>query len=112
MRSVLIDNARRRSRRKRGGDAAALPLDDDQLVSEARSDELLNLDDALTRLATAEPQLARIVECRFFGGLTIEETAEALGSSPATIKRGWTTARAWLYHELSPGPVEGSADAS
>jgi RNA polymerase sigma factor (TIGR02999 family) len=102
MRSVLIDHARRRTRQKRGGAGEPVPLDDDLIAEAARSDELISLDDALTRLATADAQLARIVECRFFGGLTIEETAAALGLSAATIKRGWTTARAWLYQQLHP----------
>ena len=103
MRSVLIDNARHFARRKRGGSQVQVPLTDDALVSEARSDELVALDEALTRLAGADDRLARIVECRFFGGLTVDESAEALGLSPATVKRGWTTARAWLFHELRTG---------
>lgn len=113
MRSILIDHARRLSRLKRGGGADAIPIDEELLVAASRSDELLSLDDALTRLAGHDPDLARIVECRFFGGLTIEETAAALGVSPATVKRGWTSARARLYQDLqttmapplhAPGP--------
>jgi RNA polymerase sigma factor (sigma-70 family) len=72
-------------------------------VSAERSEELLALDDALGRLDEQEPRLARIVECRCFGGLTVDETAEALAVSPATVKRGWSVARAWLYRELQVG---------
>lgn len=97
MRSVLIDNARHFSREKRGGARRQVPLNEESLVSEERSDELLALDEALNRLAAANGQLGQIVECRFYGGLTIEESADALGLSPATVKRNWTTARAWLY---------------
>jgi RNA polymerase sigma factor (TIGR02999 family) len=100
MRSVLIDNARRFLRQKRGGSLERVALSDELLVSEERSEELVALDEALTRLQRADDLLSRIVDCRFFGGLTIEESADALGKSPATVKRGWTTARAWLYHEL------------
>jgi RNA polymerase sigma factor (TIGR02999 family) len=100
MRSVLVDNARRRSRRKRSGDRRPVPLEDAVLVSEARGEELIALDEALDRLRRADERRARIVECRFFGGLTVDETAEALGLSAATVKRGWDEARAWLYAEL------------
>ena len=100
MRSVLVDNARHFSRLKRGGGQPSLEVTEDLLVSEERSDELVALDGALARLEAADPRLAQIVECRFFGGLTIEEVAETLRLSPATVKRGWTTARAWLFQEL------------
>lgn len=106
MRSVLIDNSRHFQRQKREGARDRVPLEDEMLVSEARGEEILALDDALVRLAAADDQLARIVECRFFGGLTIDETAEALRISPATVKRGWTTARAWLFRELSPAAAQ------
>jgi RNA polymerase sigma factor (TIGR02999 family) len=112
MRSVLIDHLRHVTRQKRGGPAGTVPLDDDLIAAEVRSEELVALDEALTRLADADPGLAQIVECRFFGGLTIDETAAALGLSPASIKRGWTTARAWLYQQLhasaSPPPPHAS----
>jgi RNA polymerase sigma factor (TIGR02999 family) len=72
------------------------------VLVEARSEELLDLDSALARLAAIDERQARIVECRFFGGMSIEETAEALQLSPATVKREWTLARAWLNRELSP----------
>ena len=100
MRSVLVDNARYIHRLKREGRWTRVDLPEDALLSEQRSDELIALDDALTRLKAADDRLGSIVECRFFGGLSIEETAQALDVSPATVKRGWTTARAWLFHEL------------
>jgi RNA polymerase sigma factor (TIGR02999 family) len=104
MRSVLIDNARWHYRQKRGGGTTDVPLDEDRLVSEERGEELLALDDALRQLGNQEPELARIVECRIFGGLTVEETADALALSPATVKRRFSLARAWLYRELQ-GPA-------
>jgi RNA polymerase sigma factor (TIGR02999 family) len=103
MRSILVDNARHFARAKREGGRERVPLDEGLLVSEQRGAELVALDAALDRLATSDPRLARIVECRFFAGLTIEECAEALGVSPATVKRGWTLARAWLARELGSG---------
>jgi RNA polymerase sigma factor (TIGR02999 family) len=100
MRSILIDNARSLGRAKRGGGQPPLPLDEIQLVSLERTDELLELNGALDRLEARDPRLARIVECRCFGGLSVDETADALEVSPATVKRGWSFARAWLYREL------------
>lgn len=111
MRSILVDNARHFSRQKRGGPQRQVPLEDHLLVSEEYSAELLALDDALSRLSAADERLGRIVECRFFGGLTVEESAEALGISPATVKRGWTTARAWLYQQLTEGAGPAPAGA-
>jgi RNA polymerase sigma factor (sigma-70 family) len=78
-------------------------LTETTIASEQKSGELLELDEALERLAAREQRLARIVECRFFGGLTVEETAEALGVAPVTVKRGWDTARAWLFQHLRGG---------
>ena len=100
MRRVLVDYARRQKRDKRGGGVEVTSLDD-HAVTVAPSVDVLALDEALERLAAADPQQGRVVELRFFGGLSIEETAEALGISPATVKRDWTTAKAWLHHELS-----------
>lgn len=100
MRTILIDNARWLGRAKRGGGRAPAALEETMLVSAERSEELLALDDALRRLEEQEPRLARIVECRCFGGLTVEETAEALEVSTATVKRGWSLARSWLYRAL------------
>jgi RNA polymerase sigma factor (TIGR02999 family) len=108
MRHILCNYARDRRRLKRGGDADHVSLDDAadvapdlrSVVSDEDADALSALDDALRRLALADPRQARIVECRFFAGLSIEETAQALGISPATVKRDWTFARAWLYREI------------
>jgi RNA polymerase sigma factor (TIGR02999 family) len=102
MRRVLVDYARRQRRGKRGGGVAVTSVDG-HAVTSAPSVDIVALDDALRRLAAVDPQQSRIVELRFFGGLSIEETAEALGISPATVKRDWTTAKAWLHHELSTG---------
>ena len=98
MRRILIDNARKRSAVKREGEK--VPLDDVAIISTDRAQHLLALDEALIRLETIDPQQSKIVELRYFGGLTIEETAEAMGISPATVKREWAMARAWLYQEL------------
>ena len=100
MRRILIDHAVARRAQKRGGGAVAEPLDDAVAMAATRGDELLALDEALARLSDVEPRYARVVECRFFGGMSVEETAEALGTSPATVKRDWTVARAWLNREL------------
>ncbi|MEZ5291428.1 MAG: ECF-type sigma factor [Vicinamibacterales bacterium] len=102
MRQVLVDRARRRRAAKRGGDAVRLTLDDAMLPSDSRGAEvdLLALDRALDRLAALDPAQARIVELRYFGGLTVEETAEAVGLSPATVKRHWALARAFLKRTL------------
>jgi RNA polymerase sigma-70 factor (ECF subfamily) len=101
MRRILIDHAVARSRQKRGGGHAPVHLDGDAwAVAEVRSDELLALDEALVRLSVMNERQARVVDSRFFGGLSVEETAETLGVSPATVKREWATARAWLNREL------------
>jgi RNA polymerase sigma factor (TIGR02999 family) len=100
MRRILIDHARQQHAAKRGGAEQKLSLDEAVWVSAERATDLVALDDALTRLAVLDPQQSRIVELRFFGGLTIEETAEVLGVSPATVKRDWSMAKAWLYREL------------
>ena len=102
MRNVLIDSAKRACRQKRGGGEGLADFEGAG-VTEQRGAELLSVDLALNRLALADPRLGRIVECRFFGGLTIEETADALSISPATVKRGWDMARSWIYKELKPG---------
>jgi RNA polymerase sigma factor (TIGR02999 family) len=100
MRRVLVNHAVRRTRSKRGGKRYQVPLDEAMIVSEAQSDEVLALHEALSELEGINERLARIVECRYFAGLSIEETAEALGISPATVKRDWTMARAWLHRAL------------
>jgi RNA polymerase sigma factor (TIGR02999 family) len=101
MRRVLVNHAVRRQASKRGGKRRRVPLDDAMIVSEAHSDEVLALHDALSELEAIDVRLARIVECRYFAGLSIEATAEALEISPATVKRDWTMARAWLHRKLS-----------
>jgi RNA polymerase sigma factor (TIGR02999 family) len=102
MRRILIDYAVARRRKKRGGGVPIEPLDnpDALAIAQARGDELMALDEALTRLAALNDRQARIVECRFYGGMGIDETAEALSVSAATVKREWATARAWLNREL------------
>jgi len=105
MRSILIDNARSLGRQKRGGGRPPVELQESMLVSAERSEELLALDEALGRLDEREPRLARIVECRCFGGLTVDETAEALAISSATVKRGWSLARTWLFRELQAATI-------
>jgi RNA polymerase sigma-70 factor, ECF subfamily len=101
MRRILVDYAVRRKAQKRGGERRKVSLDEVSLPIEQRADELLALDDALQRLAALDERHSRVVECRYFAGMSIEETAEALGVSPATVKRDWTLARAWLHRELS-----------
>jgi RNA polymerase sigma factor (TIGR02999 family) len=101
MRQVLIDAARRRNRLKRGGGERALSLDESRIAIDDYATGLVDLDDALNRLAGEHPRPARVVECRFFGGLSIDETAEALEVSPMTVKRDWMLARTWLYRDLS-----------
>ena len=100
VRRILVDHARRRASLKRGAGDAPLVLDMEVAV-DAPSVDALALDAALTRLAALDPQQARIVEMRFFGGLTVEETADVLNISPRTVKRDWSMARAWLRRELS-----------
>jgi RNA polymerase sigma factor (TIGR02999 family) len=102
MRRILVNYANARHRQKRGGSAENLELNDSILIATKSKDfDLLELDEALTRLAKMDRQQAQIVELRYFGGLTIEQTAAVLGISPATIKRDWKLTKAWLYRELS-----------
>jgi RNA polymerase sigma factor (TIGR02999 family) len=101
MRRILIDHARRhRSARRGGGDRQVVPLDQVEIPVEQRADALLALDDALTRLSAFDERRCRVVECRFFGGLSEAETAAALGVALRTVKRDWAKAKAWLYQEL------------
>ena len=100
MRHQLIDHARTRLRRKRGGDRARLPLDDDLIAVPQQNDDLLALDAALDALSQVDPRRARLVELRFFGGLSNQEIAAALEISPATVKRDWAVAKARLRHFL------------
>src|SRR3954466_1992436 len=101
IRRILVDHARTHNAEKRGGGACKLALDEAIGVSQKRDLNLVALDDAINGLAEMDPQQGRIVELRFFGGLSIEETAEVLGISPATVKRDWAVAKAWLYRDLS-----------
>ncbi len=101
MREILIEHARARSARKRGGGAVRLTLDDLVAPVPSPSIDVLALDEALQRLARLDERHARVVELRYFGGLSVEETAAALELSPATVKRDWTLARAWLFRELA-----------
>ena len=101
MRTILVDHARSHASAKRGGGAYKLELDEALVVSKQKASEVIALDEALKQLALIDSQQSRIVELRFFGGLTVEETAEVLHLSPATIKREWSTAKAWLYRELA-----------
>lgn len=100
MRRILVDYARTRNAEKRGGGQRDLLLDEVGELSVTRAEELIVLDEALDRLASFDKRQSRIVECRFFAGLTIEETAEALGISPTTVKQDWSLARAWLFREM------------
>jgi RNA polymerase sigma-70 factor (ECF subfamily) len=100
MRRILVDHARARLSGKRGGGMPRVPLTDTVMMSRERPDELLALDQGLTRLALVDPQQGRIVELRAFAGLSVEETSQALGISPATVKRDWAVARAWLSREI------------
>lgn len=103
MRRLLVERARARHANKRGGDQIRVTLDDQSASTEARPIDFIALDRALDALARLDAQQARIVELRFFGGLTVEETADAVGVSPATVKRDWTVARAWLMRALETG---------
>jgi RNA polymerase sigma factor (TIGR02999 family) len=105
MRHILINYARDRRTEKRGGAVQRVPLDDRQLaastgVSPAQADDLMVLNDALRSLEQIDPRQSRVVECRFFGGMTVEEAAEALGISPRTVKRDWAVAQAWLHRRM------------
>jgi len=104
MRRILIENARRGKSLKRGGDLNQQELlEENAIIHLDDMDELLDLDAALTKLAVDEPELAKLVELRYFAGLTVEETAQALGVSARTVKRNWAFARAWLGREMNQG---------
>lgn len=105
MRRILVDYARSRNYEKRGGGVRALSLDEAFIVSDARNEEVVNVHEALEKLTEFDARKGQIVELRFFGGLSIEETAEVLGVSPGTVMRDWTLAKAWLRRELSPDSV-------
>jgi RNA polymerase sigma-70 factor, ECF subfamily len=112
MRRILIDHARSHLRDKRGGGAVVVPLDEAIVFAPEQASELIRLDQSLERLAKLDPRQSRIVELRFFGGLTVEETAQVVGISPKTVKREWAMAKAWLHgdlkasHGISAGQLE------
>ena len=99
MRRVLVDYARQRGRDKRGAGVSVIAFDENAIAPQ-RAIDIVAIDEALERLASVDPQQSRVVELRFFAGLSVKETAEALGISPATVKRDWATAKLWLYNEL------------
>ena len=107
MRRILVDAARARHYQKREGAAFKVPLEEGLVVTSEPGSEFVALDDALTSLAVLDPRKSQIVELRFFGGLTVEETAEALQLSPRTVMREWSLAQAWLYRELCKTSEEG-----
>lgn len=104
MRYVLLDKVKAQRRQKRGGDRHRVPLEEDLLISNEEAAHFLALNEALARLEKVNTRYSQIVECRFFGEMTIDETAAALGVSPATVKRGWKMARAWLFREMGGQP--------
>ena len=106
MRRILVDHARRHRYAKRGAGAVHVSIDQAELISNEPTAEVAALDEALTLLESIDPQQARVVELRFFGGLTIKETAEAMAISVDMVKREWSTAKAWLYREMSGGSDE------
>jgi RNA polymerase sigma factor (TIGR02999 family) len=104
MRQILVDFARRRSAVKRGGDLAKQPLDESRMGQASSLEELVAVDEALRKLENLDPRMGKLVELRFFGGLSVEECAEVLETSPRTVKRDWQKARAFLYQEIiAPG---------
>jgi RNA polymerase sigma factor (TIGR02999 family) len=102
MRHILVDYARTKHAAKRGGEKLLVSLDEAATVAAERAAEVVALDDALTSLAAVDTRKCQVVEMRYFGGLTVEETAAVLQVSPETVARDWRMARAWLLHELSP----------
>jgi RNA polymerase sigma factor (TIGR02999 family) len=103
MRQLVVDQARRRTAQKRGGPALDLPLEEGQVALDEKAGEIVAMDEALDNLAAVDERLSRVVELRFFGGLSVEETAEILDSSPRAVKRDWRKARAFLHAELVKG---------
>lgn len=108
MRQILVDHARSRDSAKRGAGRTPLHLDEALVVGASPNSSLLELDDALNRLAALDPRKSQVVELRFFGGLSVEETAEALKISPETVMRDWKLAKAWLHRELSGDEQDGT----
>ncbi|HEV2667787.1 MAG TPA: ECF-type sigma factor, partial [Blastocatellia bacterium] len=111
MRHILVDFARARLRAERGGYKQQVSFDDAEVAPKERGADFIALDDALKSLEEIDPRRSRMVELRFFGGLSAEETAEALNVSPRTVMREWSLARDWLYRELSKGKKSGRDDS-
>ena len=109
MRRILVDHARKHISGKRGGGIDILPLNEAIVFTPGRSSQIVRLDDALTRLASTDERASKVIELRFFGGLSVEECAEVLGISPRTVKREWMFARAWLRAEFGLGQEENAA---
>ena len=109
MRRILVDHARKHIAGKRGGGIELLPLNEAIVFTPGRSDQIVRLDDALTRLADTDERASKVIELRYFGGLSVEECAEVLGISPRTVKREWMFARAWLRSEFGLGQEENAA---
>ena len=105
MRQILVERARARDAQKRGGDRVRVTLDEGLVAKTERSVDVIAVDDALKSLAAIDAARAKLVELRFFGGLTVDESAEVLGVSPATVKRRWALAKAWLQREIAQGPA-------
>ncbi len=111
MRRILIESARKKKRHKHGGGQKRVPLEPDQIAEPEIADELLALDEALTKLANVEPQIAELVNLRYFGGLTLKESAEALEMAPRTADAHWAYARAWILAELTAEPTAKKSEA-
>jgi RNA polymerase sigma factor (TIGR02999 family) len=111
IRRILVDHARRRRYAKRGGDAVHVPLDEALLGTRARGVDMLALDDALSSLSKMDPRKGRVVELRYFGGLSVDETAAILKISPETVQRDWRVAKTWLFRELAGKPAAPDAAA-
>jgi RNA polymerase sigma factor (TIGR02999 family) len=111
MRQVLVDHARRHNAERRAGGLNRVEMHDDLAVSPSRLDEIASVDQALTRLAANNPRQARVVELRYFGGLSVEQIARILEVAPRSVKRDWSLARIFLARELNPGNVSGQPDS-
>ena len=108
MRQILVNYAEQQRAAKRGGDALQVPLEEVEWITDTTADELLDMEKLLEGLEAENPRRCQIVECRLFGGMTVEETADALGISAATVKRQWQIASATIYRELRPSPDAGA----
>jgi RNA polymerase sigma factor (TIGR02999 family) len=109
MRRILMDYARKHRAERRGGGGQKVMLEDTMVIAEQKPLDMIALDTALNGLATLDPEQAQMVELRFFGGLSVEETAKVMGVSPATVKRSWSSARAFLHREITGGTTDSGA---